>query len=184
MIFPDGLTGVPDDIDTKGEKPGWQKSVGTFDDRDIALFDAIVEKAIATYNADPEHVYVTGFSNGGRMSYLLWSTRANKIRAIADCASQALTDQLAKTFSPKPVVVIHGKADARINAEVGLKDTNAVLKVNRSTEQLTAWPDGAQRKLYTAGADGADTLVLTHQGTHVWPKFATPEVVAFFKTHK
>ena len=184
LFFPDGLN-APGGEDPDGTEPGWERNPGDQDDRDLALFDAIVKKAVATYDADPRRVYVAGFSNGGRLIYLLWSLRGDKIRAIAASASECINHKLNKTLSPKPAAVIHGRADDRVPFKTGIEDINAVLQANRSTENMTRWPQGTLRKRYYAiGKGGAGTMVITHPGPHTWPDFATPEVVAFFKEHE
>ena len=76
--------------DTEGKKPGWQKTFGDQDDRDLKFFDAVLATLKKDYKVDEKRIYATGHSNGGGFTYLLWAARGEVFAAVAPCAAAAL----------------------------------------------------------------------------------------------
>lgn len=178
-VFPNGLPSVTK-RDSEGKKPGWQDTSGEAGDRDVKLFDAILSHFYGKY--DPSKVYVAGFSNGARFTYLLWSVRSKEIRAIAASAGNSTPD-LNSTLSPKPAAIMHGKNDQLCVEATGTADFQAILKADKANGAFTPWPAGTVEKLYPHNPGGAPALLISHQGPHEWPAFATPRVVKFFQNH-
>jgi poly(3-hydroxybutyrate) depolymerase len=104
IIYPDGLP-APGGHDPEGETPGWQHNIGELGDRDLLLFDEILKFVSKERSSRPAKVYVAGFSNGARMTYLLWSARSQAISAVAICAGNSKTNDLDKSLAPKPAVL-------------------------------------------------------------------------------
>ena len=181
-IYPDGLP-APGERDPEGRRPGWQKKLGDLNDRDLALFDTLVEKAVKSYGADPQRVYAAGFSNGAVFTNLLWSVRAEKLRATASAGGECLTGEMWRRFVSKPAVAMHGHDDGRVPPNIALQSINAMLGANQSIEKLSGWPPGRTIKTYAPKPGGQETLIITHTGGHLWPDWATPHVVGFFKAH-
>jgi hypothetical protein len=100
MYFPDGLHTATAG-DPEGEKPGWQKREGEEGDRDIELFDAILERE-GFKPGDKRKVFLAGFSNGASLTVLLWSVRRSSLTAVAVCAAGGQRKDLA----PMPAVLI------------------------------------------------------------------------------
>jgi polyhydroxybutyrate depolymerase len=80
---------------------------------DVGFIDALINTLSAEYELDTDRVYVTGFSNGGFMSYRLAYQLSNKIAAIAPVAGTVSTAGFQSWISdlPVPVLHIHGTSD-------------------------------------------------------------------------
>jgi polyhydroxybutyrate depolymerase len=182
VVFPQGLP-APGGQDPDATQPGWQKNVGELGDRDLQLFDELLNHISSKKKTGFKKVYVAGFSNGGRMTFVLWSARPKVISAVAVCAGNSTSKDLDSTFSPKPAVLIHGKDDDRMVYTSAVESINAVLAANKTRASLPGWPWRPTTMLYRAGRGGADTLVITHPGGHSWPTRFSQDVVNFFKGH-
>jgi polyhydroxybutyrate depolymerase len=182
MIYPDGLP-APGGQDPEGEEAGWQKNVGELGDRDLLLFDELLKFAADRKAPRPRKVYVAGFSNGGRLTYVLWKARARSISAVAVCAGNSVSNDLDKSLRPKPAVLIHGKTDNRLEYPHAIKSIKAILAVNKARLSFTDWLPRTSRKDYQPTEGGAETLVFTHPGGHSWPLWSSPDVVKFFRAH-
>ena len=188
VIYPDGLTGVADDNGEGADKPGWQKNPGEpagSADRDVRLFDRILEVTSKNYKIDPSRIYVVGFSNGARFTYLLWAERRDKIAAVAAFASQSLSRaKLYESFTPMPAMVGQGLRDPNMTFNKAAASFTKVLAVNKN--------DLAEAKrnvkkigifTYAGQAGGAETVQWTHGGGHEPPPNPAKQIVAFFKRH-
>lgn len=188
VIYPDGLTGVADDNGEGADKPGWQKNPGEpagSVDRDVRLFDRILEVTSKNYKIDPSRVYVVGFSNGARFTYLLWAERREKIAAVAAFASQSLSRaRLYESFTPMPAMIGQGLRDPNMTFNKAAASFTKVMAVNKN--------DLAEAKrnvkkigifTYAGQAGGAETVQWTHGGGHEPPPNPAKQIVAFFKRH-
>jgi polyhydroxybutyrate depolymerase len=185
IIYPDGLS-APGGQDPDGLLPGWQKNIGELGDRDLILFDELLKFASGQNVTRLGKVYVLGFSNGARMTYLLWSARPRSISAVAACAGLSTPNDLDESLVPKPAVLVHGKSDPLCNYQSAERSIKAVLAANKARRSFTGWPPGPTRnscKSYPPLPGGADTLVITHDGGHFWPTRFSPDVVKFFQEH-
>lgn len=181
VLYPDGLP-APGGKDPDGLKPGWQKNPGELDDRDLKFFDALVERAKSRHGADPKRIFAAGFSNGGRMTFLVWSARGKSLAGAAVCASQCLIEPLEASLTAMPALLIHGKKDNRLPASGAASSIQAVLKVNRAKKSFKTWPAGIHMETYAPFPGGCETRVITHPGGHAWPDKVTSDVVSFFKS--
>ena len=69
VVYPQGLpTTTPRDL--IGKQPGWLMMPGP-SNKDLKLFDAMLETARHDWHINTNRVYVTGHSNGGGFTYLL-----------------------------------------------------------------------------------------------------------------
>jgi polyhydroxybutyrate depolymerase len=151
VVYPQGLPTVSA-VDAEGKHPGWQREPGQNNDRDLKLFDAIVESF--PHNAG---VYVAGFSNGAFFSYLLWSERASTLKGVGICAAK-LTVEITK-----PVAVIHiaGKTDPLVKIDDQMKSIDEEARIDGSSTPHRS---------------------VIHAGGHVWPPWAARRIVQFFKS--
>ena len=74
-VYMQGLNTPGALTDPEGKKPGWQKTVGDQNDRDLKFFDAVLATLKKDYKVDEKRIYATGHSNGGGFTYLLWAAR-------------------------------------------------------------------------------------------------------------
>lgn len=163
---------------------------------DVGFIGAVIDRAVAEYNADPARVYVMGTSNGGGMAYRLAAQMAPRLAGIAAIA--ALWP--AKSLCPPPrqalsLLIVHGTADKiapYAGGEVGhflLHGRGSAIGVDETVElwrKLANFPDApaastfphrdpsdstsAQRSLW--GADPRRLqieLIKIDQGGHTEP---------------
>ena len=80
---------------------------------DVGFFRTLLDKLEAVLPIDHRRVFVTGFSNGGAMSFTLGAGLSNRIAAIAPVCTQSFVDA-AELKRPLPVCYIVGTADPLI----------------------------------------------------------------------
>jgi polyhydroxybutyrate depolymerase len=110
---------------------------------DTAFIAALIDTAIARYDADPERIYIYGASNGGTMAYRLGIELGPRLAAIAaQSALMAASSHCRPPGHPLPVFISHGTAD-RIAPYAGGKLGSWMLK-GRGTglgaeQSVTIW---------------------------------------------
>ncbi len=111
FVYPDGLS---------APYGSWDLESGPPNNRDIALFDAIVTEASTKWCVDNKRVFSTGFSRGGFFTNHLACFRGDKLAAIAPQSGGGpywpntaynADGQLACPTPPVPALIIHGNAD-------------------------------------------------------------------------
>jgi polyhydroxybutyrate depolymerase len=177
VVYLQGLNTPGQLTDPEGKKPGWQKSAGDQDDRDLKFFDAVLKSVRQDYRVDDRRVYSTGHSNGGGFTYLLWSERGSVFAAMAPSGAAAL--RLRNELPPKPVLHIAGRNDPLV------KFTWQQLMIDRlKTAQKCGagrpWQGGATE--YPA-ADGASVFTLVTDEGHKFPAQAPQLIAEFFRRH-
>jgi polyhydroxybutyrate depolymerase len=115
VVYMQGLNTPGILTDPEGKRPGWQRTFGDQDDRDLKFFDAVLATLKKDYKVDEQRIYATGHSNGGGFTYLLWAARGDVFAAVAPCAAAAKPD-FKQHIKPKPVLHMAG-ADHRRTAE-------------------------------------------------------------------
>lgn len=79
---------------------------------DTAFISALIDTAIARYNADPGRIYVYGGSNGGTMAYRLGIELGARLAAIAAQSALMPANSLCPPpRHPLPVWISHGTDD-------------------------------------------------------------------------
>ena len=179
VVYPQGLPS-PTPGDPSGTKPGWQFKVGDSGDRDLKLFDAMVATMKQRYLADPKRIYTTGFSNGGIFSYLLWAERPKTIAAVGEVAGSL--DASETLTVPRAMLAVAGTHDTTNPYQGQVDSINLARQADNATGPGV--PCGMGCTFY-ASAGGNKTPVKTfiHQGAHVYPPWASPQIVKFFKAH-
>lgn len=71
----------------------------------------LVDHAVATYSIDPERIYVTGHSMGGRGTWLLAYKHPEKFAAIVPMSDAPLDNAWARQVAKVPAWVFHGTKD-------------------------------------------------------------------------
>lgn len=77
---------------------------------DVGFISQMIDETGKRVNVDPRHIYATGHSNGGAMSYRLACQISDKIAAVA-AASPAGLEENCSPLRPVSVMHIHGTAD-------------------------------------------------------------------------
>ena len=177
VVHPQGLPTPSPLVDPDGKKSGWQQKRGEQGDRDIKFFDAMLNSLKADYTVDARNIFCAGYSNGGMMTFLLWSVYPETFCAFAPCACVALPS--VPLTVPKPVFFMMGEADALVKPEWMRTTVTRLKTLNTCAAEGTLWAPGATR--YASSA-AAPLVVLTHPGGHtIPPSGKTEEMVRFFK---
>ena len=177
VVYPQGLPAPGVKTDPEGKRPGWQQRHGMQGDRDIRFFDAMLKTLKEEYPVDVRNIFCTGYSNGGMMTFLLWSVYPGTFRAFAPMACVSLP--AVPLSVPKPAFFLMGTEDELVNPELMRMTIKRLKRLNMNAEQGTPWTQEAM--LYTSPV-GAPLIVLTHPGRHqIPPGGKTEELVRFFR---
>jgi len=179
VVYPQGIPTPGRLTDPEGKKNGWQSKPGDQGDRDLAFFDALLEKLKADYKVNPQRIYSTGHSNGGGFTYLLWTARGEVLAAVAPSGSaRAKSGNAAALLKPKPAMHLAGENDPLVKYVWQEASMKSVREVNGCEETGTPW--GEHSTLY-ASAGGTPFVSYIHPGGHEFPKEAVPQIVRFFQ---
>jgi polyhydroxybutyrate depolymerase len=168
-----------------------------FDDRidDVGFVTTAIEEFSGRFTIDRNRIYVTGFSNGGMLTYLLGAERSDLFAAIAPVAASFGGKASAESpewqppvpSRPMPVLVIHGLADSYVPVEGGFSErrggTASFLSVPESVRYWVEWnrcPSGSMTKNQYSSAvhqtiwENCDhqtrvVLYILENWGHLWP---------------
>src|SRR5262245_16606451 len=179
-VYPQGLPTPGKLTDPEGKKSGWQHGPKEQDDRDLAFFDEMLKSLRKDCKVDDKRIYVTGHSNGGRFTQLLWAERGEVFAAVAPSGTTA--SNLTKSLKPKPCLHIAGEKDELVKFEWQKATMDAVKKLNGCDTDGKPWQKDADPPgmLYTS-KDGTPLVTLIYPGGHAYPADAPKRIVAFFK---
>lgn len=156
---------------------------------DVGFIRQVYANLTRQMNIDRAHVYATGMSNGGMMSYRLACEAADIFTAIAPVAG---TDGTLSCNPSRPVSVthFHAKNDTHVlfnggAGEDAFRDTSKVAEFVSVPETISRWVKrnrcegapvrvlsvtGAYCDLYSNCAEGTKVqLCVTESGQHSWP---------------
>ncbi|MEY4034284.1 MAG: hypothetical protein RL492_1478 [Verrucomicrobiota bacterium] len=180
LVFPQGLKTATPLVDKEGRMPGWQPAVGAEGDRDIKLFDAILEDLKKERAIDPKRIYSMGHSNGAAFSYVLWQARPDVLAAIGSVAG-SLTVK-ARDLQPLPVIHVAGENDPLVKYAWQQATFAAVRRFNACTEEGKPWAkEGVLEATLYASTKGAPLVTAIHHGGHEYAKGSTALIIRFFK---
>ncbi|MBT7462631.1 MAG: hypothetical protein HN686_01500 [Bacteroidetes bacterium] len=103
---------MPQAFEAEQGQPAWQPEYYS-NWNDFAFIDELIEKMINENDADRERIYLSGFSNGGFMTYLTAKKLEHKLAAIAPMGGLISTYEFPKYSLRErmPLCHIHGSAD-------------------------------------------------------------------------
>ena len=80
---------------------------------DLGFIKALVTKLTDDYQVNPNHIFATGMSNGGDLSYFLACYATEMFQAVAPIAGTMMqtTIETCKPQKGIPIFAVHGKAD-------------------------------------------------------------------------
>ena len=163
---------------------------------DVGFISALIDHLVETLNVDPNHVYVTGMSNGAMMTHRLALELSDKITAVATVAGNIPEDQSQSDIIPKraiPVLIISGTDDPMMPWDGGYvvkqPKRGKVISVpetvkywvnyNRCspTPTITWGPDRypqdgtrVRREVYSKDKNGTEVILYAVEGGgHTWP---------------
>lgn len=181
VIYPQGLW-----VDTPNAEKlqwgcGWKLPRKNGDWRDIHLFDALLDTVSKSFPVDPKRIYAMGHSNGGGMTYGLWSVRGDKLAAVSiSCSSSRTSGYLPDMRGPKPVFFVIATRDQLVDYDKYKAYIDFIVG-----RQTTGIPQTiAPGKLYyPSRPGGADVIVDTIEATHKIDKQAMALIADFFRKH-
>ena len=179
VVYPQGLN-TPTVHDPAGTEPGWQGKAGDFGDRDLRLFDAIVATMKRSHAVDNRRIYATGFSNGAVFSLLLWAERAKTIAAIGEVAGRL--DPAETLTSARALLAVAGRSDAVAPFAVQKQTIQQARQINGASGAGS--PCGQYCRFYPSTNGPVPVKTFIHPGGHVYPAWASAEIVEFFKSHE
>ena len=174
VIYPQGLENTSPVV---GYGTGWQRQIGGDDDRDLHFVDSLLKWTRDNYKVDSTRVFACGMSNGAVFSLLLLAAKPALITAAASVAGVGGTF-LLQDQRPKPVFLINGAADNLVPFKLAEKTRDFFLRLN----QCSNTPSAVEGYEVYSGVDRNNVAWHEHGGGHIWPEFATREVVRFFKS--
>ena len=179
-VYPQGLNTPGKLTDPAGKKSGWQSNPKDQDDRDLKFFDEMLKSLRKDYKVDDKRVFVTGHSNGGRFTQLLWAERGDVFAVVPDGATAANT--LTKSLKPKPCLHIAGEKDELVRFAWQKQTMDAVLKINGCEPDGKPWQKDANPPgmLYDSKA-GTPLITYIYPGGHMPPEDTPKRIAAFFK---
>lgn len=181
VVYPQGLPTPGGLVDPEGRQPGWQLRPGDHGDRDLALFDALLERLRVEAAVDGARIHATGHSNGGGFTYLLLKERGHLLASVSPSASATGkgTDEAALVGVP----VLHaGASDDVLVRWEWQEATLDLLRRSRSCGEGVAWELDERVVRYPART-GGDVLVFEHGGGHRHHRDHAELAVRFFQTH-
>lgn len=178
VVYPQGLNTPGKLTDPEGKKSGWQSGIGAMDDRDLHFFDAMLAALKKKYRIDGKRIFVTGHSNGGSFTYLLWAARGNVFAAVAPMASLLGDEKERALLTPKPVFHSAGKKDPLVK----FSWQEMMMKYVRTLNACSDGTPGPDVRITIYPSTNRTPLVTyIHAGAHEMPKDAIPFIVQFFK---
>jgi polyhydroxybutyrate depolymerase len=173
-VYMQGLP-APGQTDPEGKLPGWQKSSGDLEDRDLKFFDAVLASLKKDYKVDESRIYATGHSNGGGFTYVLWAMRGDVFAAVAPAAGGL---HELRSLKPKPAMHIAGELDQTVPFKNQQRTMEVVRTINGCESKGKEW---AKDCLIYESKTGTPFVSLIYPGTHKFPTEAPPLIVKFFK---
>lgn len=181
VAYPQGLPTPVRLVDPQGKRSGWQMRAGDQEDRDLALFDALLERVESEAAVDADRIHVTGHSNGGSFTYLLLEERAAVLASVSPSASGKGRGSGGK--ASREVAVLHaGSPDDRLVRWTWQEAALRGLRRARGCGEGEPWELDPRVTRFPA-EKGADVLLFEHGGGHRHNKAHAGLAVRFFKSH-
>jgi polyhydroxybutyrate depolymerase len=179
-VYPQGLNTPGKLTDPDGKKTGWQHDPKDQGDRDLKFFDEMLKSLRKDYKIDDKRIYVTGHSNGGRFTQVLWAERGEVFAAVAPSGTTA--GPLVKSLKPKPCLHIAGEKDELVKFEWQKATMDAVKKLNGCDADGKPWQKDADPSgtLYVS-KDGTPLVTLIYPGGHAPPSYVPKRIAEFLK---
>lgn len=131
-------------------------------DWNLAELDRIVDHALRTLPVDPDRIYLTGLSRGGRATWRWAAAEPGRFAAIAPVAGDGVTST-ACAMKDLPVWAFHGDRDDVVIPEGSFAMSRAIRACGGRKSRLTIYPDLGHNSWDPAYADPALYLWLLAQ---------------------
>lgn len=135
----------------RGDDQHWEPEASG---ADVEYVEAVIDDLVDYWGADPERIYVTGFSNGADMAIVTALALSDRVAAAAPVTPSgtgSVREVIEESASPVPVIAFIGETDGR--ADLGL-------------EMLDAWRSGlsCEDAEHDGETDGVTTTNWTCDG--------------------
>lgn len=134
--------------------PGTIPSWGTGEHDDV-VWD-LIEATAEVFDADPDRIHVTGFSQGGMMSFRQLCAHADRLASVAPVAGGGCFDGSGTPAVEVPILYIHGHGDPIVSW--------SLVAVPQRDAVLAAWDFGPP-EVIASGAHYTATRWTTTAGT-------------------
>lgn len=176
VVYPAGLK-----RDDERGMSGWLGAHGAEDsNHDLPFVDQLLDTLATRYQVDPAQVYAGGFSNGGRLSFILLAERPERFAAFAMIGS--LSPDLPGVETPRPVMYMFGRDEPGRFQERWQQTVMNLIRANRSLDQPREWAPEFYE--FPASRDGAPTIINRYRAGHVWPHQGNRHLVNFFQAQR
>jgi polyhydroxybutyrate depolymerase len=130
-------------------------------DADVRFTEALIGELVRTERADPERVYVVGFSMGGSMALRVAAQRPDLLAGAASVSGQLPTGSAeVRPTGPVPVMIVYGAEDP-VRPLAGLPDPAPAPAGEEPVTPTVSARAGAA--MFAAAGGAADPV--THPGT-------------------
>lgn len=178
FVYPQGLKTPGALTDPDGRRSGWQPIAGMLGDRDLKFFDAMLATVTAELGGDPERVFVTGHSNGGGFTYLLWSARGNRLAAVAPSSAYA---RRGINLPPLPAMHVAQRNDPLVTFDRQERTMAEIRALNGCDPEGSA--QGDRGTLYPS-PKGTPVFLWISDGTHKFDSTCVGPMFGFFRLHR
>ncbi|MCW3052007.1 MAG: esterase, partial [Chthonomonadales bacterium] len=155
------------------------KTAGDQSDRDLKFFDVVFASLRKQYQVDDKRIYVTGHSNGGGFTYLLWAERGDTFAAFAPAAA---VTRAVFSLKPKPAMHIAGENDELVKFPNQQRTMESLRKRNGCEAEGKAWAkSGTLVGTLYPSKTGTPFVSVIYPGPHALPAEVPALVVKFFR---
>jgi polyhydroxybutyrate depolymerase len=113
VAYPNGIAYPWDERNPQAWNCGGPWDEWTLHTDDVGFIDKMIDKITTYYTIDPNRIFVTGHSNGSRMTHRLGIELSHKIAAIAPVSGQSVFDQIPSHLVS--VLHMHALDDPAVN---------------------------------------------------------------------
>lgn len=134
---------------------------------DVGFIRAVIDHMVATSQADPKHVFVTGISSGAEMAHRVACELSDRVAAVASVSGD-LGIAACNPTQPVSIVEIHGTLDPFVpmegdplqNLPPTMSTMNRWVQIDGCAPAPTVSQDGIATTTAWSGCRGGTTVVL------------------------
>ncbi len=152
---------------------GQNKAWDTSGDKDLNFIKAIINEMNSKYGIDKKRVYVSGFSMGGMMSYVVANKMSDQIAAIAPVSGGGSPSSAKRAM---PIIHTHGTTDDVVNYNSTVNTLKSWVPFNKcssNSKVIKPYPttksgSAASLEIWSGCADDVEIRLLTIAGKGHW----------------
>ncbi len=187
LLVPNGFNFASNDA--YGDRQSWNDLRANRDQRrsredDVSFILQMLDWASANHGIDRSHVYVTGASNGGMMTFRLLVEQPQHFAAGVSFIASLPRDNIPDPIQGTPIMMMNGTADTFVPWQGGAM-SNGAEPVRSIDETLNYWirangadPKSANRRVIPS-SNPTDGCQITETSYSIAPN--TPSLVRFYR---